>query len=347
VLGLAPVVGLAQPLPTQSSGIPQVYNQPFGSAGQPFPTTSQQYEPSTQPERRLQPYRIDPTFSFRETWTNNVDLAPSGAHQTDWVSEITPGLRINGVGEHTSLTGSITVPMLVYANTGAENNKAYPRVHLVGDVSMLDNVFHVQGLVSVQEQFLTPFGAQPVDLVNATGNRYRTETYGVSPYIQGVTNAGISYQLRNNNIWSFTNQTTVQSLDSRYTQIFGAASDTRRQFGWRLTGDFSNTAFDGQNNEIYLRLVRAEPVWTVSPQLRLSLTGGYENNDYQLTSSRGPIYGAGFEWRPSARTLGQSHEHPVTCLSVRAPTRTMCACPHPPVVPSSAPASRPSPSPPA
>jgi uncharacterized protein (PEP-CTERM system associated) len=44
-------------------------------------------------------------------------------------------------------------------------------------------------------------------------------------------------------------------------------------------------------------------VYRVDPQLELTSSVGYENNDYAFVQYKGSIYGVGFKWRPTDRTI--------------------------------------------
>src|SRR4029453_14276915 len=68
---------------------------------------------------------------------------------------------------------------------GAQNNKVYPEVDLLGNAELLERFFFLEGDVSVTQQFFTPFGGQPVALANATANRYNAESYAAPPHTKG------------------------------------------------------------------------------------------------------------------------------------------------------------------
>jgi len=257
-----------------------------------------------------QTWRIEPSISAQETVTNNVNLEPNDSRRADWVTELTPSLRISEKGARTTLSGAVTVPILLYARTGAKNNNAYPTADVLGDIRLVDDWLHVEGQVVIAQQFFNPFGGQPLGLDNATQNRVRTDTYSIGPYVKGVTPGGtIKYELRNNNVWSDVSGAPVSTNDFHYTQFTGNASDTERTIGWRADFDVNDITFKDANT-FRSRLVRFVPLYNLDPQLRLTATIGYEENNFPPEGSHGGVYGAGFEWRPTLRTsvLG-SWEH--------------------------------------
>src|SRR6266853_661315 len=73
-----------------------------------------------------QTWRVTPSVALEETLTNNVKLEGSANAKSDLVTQFTPGFSIVEKGARTTLTGTVSVPVLVYARTGSDNNKVYP-----------------------------------------------------------------------------------------------------------------------------------------------------------------------------------------------------------------------------
>jgi len=246
---------------------------------------------------------------LREGWTNNVNLTPSANAKSDFVTGVTPALAIDEQFARASLKGLISAPTELYVRTGAQNNKVYPAVSLLGNAEVVDRFFFVEGDVSVTQQFFTPFGGQPADLANATANRYTAASYRVSPYVKGITSGGIGYELRNNNTWTTLNNTPVAAKNAYYNQWLANVTGPIEQFGWALDYNRENIKFTDQP-PLITELGRAKLLYQADPQVRLDIDGGYEDNRYTFAEYRGPIYGAGFQWRPTPRTsLLANYEH--------------------------------------
>ncbi|HTQ00917.1 MAG TPA: TIGR03016 family PEP-CTERM system-associated outer membrane protein [Casimicrobiaceae bacterium] len=241
-----------------------------------------------------------PSIGLQETLTNNVNLSGPGTQQSDLVTQITPTLEFEEKGDHTKLHGVVALPVLLYAKTGAENNQVYPLVDMLGDVTLLDRLLHIEGAVQVSQQYLNPFGSQQQDLTNPTNNRYQSELYRVTPYI-GDTTGNVTWEVRNNSIWSNLGSTPFDTSNSYTNEWIATASNTEARAGWRAKIDYSDTKFTDQG-AIRTALGRFEPIYNYDPQLRLIGRIGYEDNHYQLTSSQNVIYGAGFVWHPDERT---------------------------------------------
>ncbi len=250
---------------------------------------------------QAQNWRVESAVSARETLTNNVDLTPNDGRRSDWVTELIPSLRISEKGARTSLSGFLSVPVVLYARTGSENNNAYPSADILGDVALIENWLHVEGEVVISQQYFSPFGAQPLGLDNATQNRYQTDTYRVSPYVKGVTPDNVHYELRNNDVWTNVSGAPVTTNNFRYTQFTGSATNSEALIGWRAEFDVNDTTVSDAQT-FRTRLVRLTALYNVTPQIRLGGISGYEQNNFPPESSNDVIYGAGFEWHPTPRT---------------------------------------------
>lgn len=251
-------------------------------------------------------WRFDSSVGIQGTLTNNVDLQPSGSRQGDFITQITPGFGVSGTGAHATITGTVSLPILLYARTGSDNNRVLPQVNLVGNAELVDRFFFVDGVINISQQFASPFGAQPNNLGNATDNRFTSQLYRVSPYIKGVASGNLRYELRDDNIWSnptgnsaSVNGTPV-STNSAYTnQVTGNIRRDPTPFGWEVEYNRADVRFNAQDPQL-TELGRLRLLHQSDPQLELGASFGYERNDFPLTDYRGAIYGAGFKWRPSA-----------------------------------------------
>lgn len=298
VLDVALLVALS--LVCGSAGAQEQGGEPYVNMQQTPPAAPASSTASDSPAV-VRGWRFGPYLNVRETLTNNVGLAPSGSAKSDLVSEITPGIRIDGKGGRTSLNGFIALPSLVYASSGSENNQVYPSANILGDVEAIDKFFYVEAAASATPQFFSPFGAQPGNLSNVTQNRYTSTSYSVSPYVQGTSFGNITYLLRNNNTWTNQNDTPVQTNNSYMNQWLGNVSSPVAPLGWAVDVDRTDVRFKSQDPQL-TQLARARLEYKVIPPVQVMISGGYEDNQYSVTDYKGAIYGAGLQWKPTQRT---------------------------------------------
>jgi uncharacterized protein (PEP-CTERM system associated) len=267
-------------------------------------------------------WRTSASASATETYTTNVDYAPQGQTTDDFATTLSAAFSIHGEGARVKLDGTIAASWLLYAGQ-TQNNSIAPSVNLSGRVEAIEKFAFVEASANVSTSFLSPFGPQPASLVNATNNRYISETYTVSPYIKGVLGStNISYQVRDDNYWtaasSFGNSSN--KVPNTYANQLNAYMNSgTNPFGWRLEYNrfyYDNgiqIGNDGTNvnpGNYTLQTVRLIVPYQIDPQLQVSGRVGYEKDQFPTTSNQGTIYGAGMQWNPTDRTqAGGFWEH--------------------------------------
>lgn len=280
------------------------------------------------------PWRITPTLSGELTYSDNVDLGPRGSEHSDWILSLTPGLSFEHRSPRTELTGSLRLSTFLHANTGALNDRVLPQADILGRAELVENFFFVEASATVAQDYLNPFGLRPDNLVNATDNRYQTETYRVAPWIQGLIGSNVRYMLRDENIWSNPSRAPGVVRSSYANRLNGNIDRNPTPFGWGFDISRSEVKYSDQPSAQVLELARVRAVWQPDPQFRGHVSVGYDTNRFQFTENAGATYGLGFRWRPTERTsvdaqwerrfFGSSylvaieHRTPLTVWSLRA-----------------------------
>jgi uncharacterized protein (PEP-CTERM system associated) len=249
-----------------------------------------------------QTFRFTPSISIDETFTDNVHFDPRADAKSDFITQITPSLTVSEAGSRLKFSGYVLLPILVYARTGAGNDSVQPQVNLQGSAEVVEKLLFVDSAIYVQQQYVSPFAARPLTFTTQNGNGFTTESYNVTPYFRGGS-GNYDYDVRDKNIWTFTNGVVGSSPTSSYTnEIVGTASRKPTPIGWTIDVDRSDVKFPDEA-ALVTQLGRARALWEVDPQVELSAGGGYEDNRYTLASYKDAIYNVGFRWRPTERTL--------------------------------------------
>jgi uncharacterized protein (PEP-CTERM system associated) len=237
-----------------------------------------------------------------------VALTANDRRQSDWVNQITPAVRFEETGAHTRLTGSVAVPIVLYART-SENDYVAPLINIAGNVEAVERFFFIDAAVTASPQYISPFGAHPTNLANFTQNRYTSQTYMLSPYVRGQLPGYVDYELRNTNTWTVANAAALDGGRSYINDIAGRVTHQPTPVGWEVTYNRSDQHFiDSQSGIIEIERVRA--LYSPDTTLRVSASIGYE--DYLLFLSRENCvtYVIGVNWHPTDRTtLDANYEH--------------------------------------
>lgn len=247
--------------------------------------------------------RFNASVSTELLWTNNVSLNAGEERESDFVFTLTPRVGLDHVTDRTLLRGIFSLPVYLYARTGDANNQVLPEVDLFGKVELVDRFLFVDAAVNVHQQFFTPFGSQPIGQGNRTDNQYTSQSYQISPYIEGRPTGSLRYLLRYDNLWSDVSDAPTDTGNFYTNIVTGLIERDPTPLGWGLDLSRKDYQFEDQSRSQTLALVRARGIWQPDAQLRVHLSGGYEQNRFPLSNSDGAIYGAGIFWRPSERTL--------------------------------------------
>ena len=248
-------------------------------------------------------WEIVPSISVSETVTDNVGLSEKN-RESDWITDIAPGIGINGRGDRVKLNLDYRLHGLYYANDSSRSN-LQNSLNARGTVEALDNWFYIDASAMISQQNLSAFGGSTYGSVDTNDSNNTTETryYQISPYFRGILGASTEYLLRYN--VSKTTSDESNAFNTQTRQVVGRLAGTTglSWLGWSLDTNSQKNDFDrGRDTEA--DLVRGMLTYHATPQLSLMLIGGRESNDYtSLDKESHTIKGAGFEWAPTDRTL--------------------------------------------
>jgi uncharacterized protein (PEP-CTERM system associated) len=276
--------------------------------------------------------RVVPFVSSKLTWTSNARLVSDEFKESDFITSITPGVRIDYRGPRAELIGTVAAETTIYAN-GTAADRAAPAVGLDGKIHVIPNRFVIEGSAGITDTYYSPFGSRPDRTLAPVENRFTAQRYRITPRLYGDVGGTASYSISNDALW------TIQSgeqfaIDNTFTNRFLATIDRRPEpFGWGADFDRTDYQISGRDNQ-ERQLARVRGTWRATPQLVVHASGGYESNRFIASENDGAIYGAGFRWVPNERTalsarweerfFGASydvdfgHRTPLTVWSLRA-----------------------------
>ncbi len=237
-------------------------------------------------------------ISVSATATDNVNLAPPGQEEADFYFTITPRLGIQHEGPRLKLNATFAPSGLFYASN-SDSDHLGEQPHQPSPISRRSITSSTSTRAPVSSQtFLSPFAPQPANIGTITANRVETGTVTLSPYIKGVTDSGISYDLRNTNTWTDTSSSATDNV--YFLGWTGHANQTRGVYSWGVDYEYQNTSYQAQN-PLTTQLARLRLGYQVDPELGLQLRFGYQKNNYFVAQPDNYIYGLGFNWTPSPR----------------------------------------------
>jgi uncharacterized protein (PEP-CTERM system associated) len=248
-------------------------------------------------------WRILPRLSLVETYSDNVRLQRDGLEQQDLVTQINPGLIINGVGRRYTVSIDYTMNNLVYANL-SEFNRIRHQLNAMGTAELIKDFFFVDGRAIMTQQNANLFGAQGINNVNVTGNRADVHIYNISPYIRQRFQDVATTELRYTRNMVSSNSNALFNSQADAFQASLNSGTAFRSLQWGLNYSHQAVNYERNNRTVEFERSMASLRYMVTSHFGLTATGGYERNTF--ISIRGspssPTWTAGFIWEPSPRT---------------------------------------------
>lgn len=243
---------------------------------------------------------------LRFTATDNVLLSP-GEGQSDFITQVSPGLRIRGKGARFQADFNYTPSARFYWDHDEANDVANA-LRASARLEALEKFFYIDLDGNISQSFLSPFEPQPGEITVISSNRSETRSVGVTPYVRGRLGRLASYEVRHRNQWTTTSSTSLG--DSRTRQWNANVSGPIGRFGWALELNDSVVDYDNPflaRPEQRQRIERARLSWQPDMSWRFSASAGRERNNYvggtleQYTD----IGGVGVAWSPGPRTRAE------------------------------------------
>jgi uncharacterized protein (PEP-CTERM system associated) len=250
-------------------------------------------------------WRITPRIQARETYTDNVRLAPRGREESDMVTEVDPGVSITGRSARLQFNADYTFRYRIYAKNSDANGHANA-LNSNGLLDVWDRKLFLDASARIAEQDISPLGATPSSDVNITDNRTEVRQWRLSPYWVSRLGTFANFQARYT--WQQAKskgETTPLDSESNGVNV-GISSGSRfTDFGWALTYDkqeIESTRSEFPQRE--LESLTASASYRFLPTVSALGSVGRDDNTYGSVSgdTGGNFYSVGLEWAPSRRT---------------------------------------------
>lgn len=254
-------------------------------------------------EQTLQPaWIVKPRISLTETLTDNVNINRSATgNQSDLVSEIAPGIRVEARSARLKAYFDYALRGQFYAQN-SDSNRNQNSLNTFGTLEAIDNWLFLDFSGAIAQQSISAFGTQSTSNTTINNNSTETATYRLSPYARGQFGGLVDYTLRYNLSTTRSDANSVSDVD--VSQWIGQLSGSTRFQGlrWSFDANQQSTQYS-RGRKTDADLLRLMLTYTVAPQFRVSVSGGWESNNYaSLEQETNTTHGYGFDWTPTERT---------------------------------------------
>ncbi len=244
-------------------------------------------------------FRITPRVSVIETLTDNVRLS-STDRRAEAVTQASAGVQLVSTGGRLRGYADYALSANYYARGSASSTLQNAlSANLTGE--LVERRAFVDFSAAISQQSISAFGTQSTDTALANANRTEVRTYRVSPYLRGQLSTLALYELRaahgaTHVVGSSAGDVTSSSASALLTGTRSGRVNWSANAAHSVIDDSSGLSRQSD-------VVNGALHFTPLPELRLSLLGGRESNNY-LTPEKTSrtTYGARLVWTPTPRT---------------------------------------------
>ncbi|NOZ66422.1 MAG: TIGR03016 family PEP-CTERM system-associated outer membrane protein [Alphaproteobacteria bacterium] len=256
-------------------------------------------------------WKITPSIQVTETYTDNVDL-DSSISQSDFVTQVSPGLLITGNGPRLSAVINYAPNYFFYPGDANDKHdlRQSLRANLTGE--FVRDTFFIDASANIAQRFLDRRQAITSTQVGRTDNRRTVQAYQVSPYLVHAFGTWASAELR------YTLSEVRQSADPSQTTpdtFFGNSLTNKgsfrltsgrrfNKFGWTLSATHRNEEREATSS-YKETIARADFSYQLTRIFALLGSAGYQKRDTangSFVNFDGFIWDAGFRLAPGPRT---------------------------------------------
>jgi uncharacterized protein (PEP-CTERM system associated) len=253
------------------------------------------------PEPRAAEWKVAPTITLNETYSDNISLAPSGFEDSDLRSQIVPGLAIHANGARIHLNLDYQLFHTRYLQETRPSNTNH-QLDLQLQAKLTDNFF-IDSFAAIRQQNVSLLG-RIGDTTDPNLNSTSTRSFSLSPYVRYHVSDFAEGEIRYTDSFAGSNQ--KNALSNSHGQRADLSVSSGRSFDeFRWNANYSDERIDYRDfQDTKFSKVEGTGRYRLTRQLALLATLGYEKNDFASVGDKpeGALWNLGFSWAPSNRT---------------------------------------------
>jgi len=246
--------------------------------------------------------RIKPSIDVRETFSDNVALAPIGSEQSGFITEIAPHLGIEAKGARMSFSADYTMRYFDYARVDRGSSLQHD-LRAAGSGELLEDLFYIDADASSTRQSISAFGPRVNDRGDVAGNQADVRTYRISPYLRHRFGRAATAEARYTHDALKTDRGGLSDSTADHVRLGIASGPEYQRVQWKLAFDDQKIDYE-TTDDVETRALSGELRYLLTPRFALTAMGGYEDNSYLSVGKKpeGALWSLGFSWMPSERT---------------------------------------------
>ena len=251
-------------------------------------------------------WNLTPRAGISQIFTDNIDLAPSGEKESEAITTVDAGFRVDRSGARSSVDAAYNLQQVLYWQD-TRGDATFHQFLGRGDAEIMEDRFFVDASASYGQRFVSPRGAVG-DNVFGRDERTNVGTYRLSPYWQErfgtFAESEVRYTFEKTDI-DRADVSDASSEADRWRAFVASGPDFGR-LGWRLSYSRDDVDFD-DGSSVLFESAEALASLQITPQLSAFAAGGREWNEFEVDPSRArpddDFWRAGVTWAPGPRTF--------------------------------------------
>jgi len=257
-------------------------------------------EITEKPQTLERTWAIKPRVSLTETLTDNANVNASSGKQSDLITELAPGVRIEARTARVKAYFDYELRGQFYAKS--DYSRTQNSLNTFGTLEAVDKWLFLDFSGLIAQQAISAFGPQSPGNTTINRNSTETATYRLSPYIRGQLGGLADYLLRYNASTTRADSSAVSDMDLSQWNGQLKGSTPFKNLKWSIDGDQQTVKYS-RGRETDAEIFRGSAIYALMPELRISLSAGRESNNYaSIDQESSTTSGYGFDWNPTERT---------------------------------------------
>jgi len=253
---------------------------------------------------RAEKWDVVPTLSVAETYTDNISLVQDASKQSDWVTQVIPGISIAATGARLRFNVSYA-PEIVYYSRGQRESQVFQRGNAVANAELAKQLLYIEAGARVDQYDISLQGPLTTSNINTTGNRAAVTTFFVSPYLLRDFGSAVRGEARfTYSVWNADGATVLPDNEANRVNLRLASGPAYKLLTWDIGYRRESIKYDRNQQETLTEVITASARRLITPTVGLLAQAGYASYDSGIPGSvlEGSRWGAGLEWTPTPRT---------------------------------------------
>ena len=253
---------------------------------------------------RAEKWDVVPSLSVAETHSDNISLVQDASKQSDWVTQVTPGISIAATGARLRFNVSYA-PEFVYHARGQREDQVFQRGNAVAYAELAKQFLYLEAGARVDQYDISLQGPLATSNINTTGNRAAVTTSFVSPYLLRDFGSAVRGEARfTYSSWNSDGATVLPDNEANRVNLRLASGPAYKLLTWDIGYTRESITYDENQQETLTEVITGNARRLISSTVGLLAQAGYESYASGIPGSvlEGSRWGAGLEWTPTPRT---------------------------------------------